>query len=98
MKVKLAEALLRRKELQNKIDQISKIKEQDLFEVHVKRTNVTDSVDDIIAKVPKLELNQVTEEFDFYAKQLRLIDAAIQQANWTTEIEIKSMEDFKSEK
>ena len=44
----------------------------------------------------KLALSEVTAEYDFYAKRLRLVDAAIQQANWTTEIEVDGCvsEDF----
>jgi len=86
--VKLAEALLRRKELQQKVDQIRSIRDKDLFEIKARRVNVTESLDDITAQVPKLTLSQVTREYDFYAKQLRLVDAAIQQGNWTTEIEV----------
>jgi len=82
--MKLAECLLRRKELQQKIDRIEPLRNADLYVVKVKRINVIDSVDDITASVPKMELNQVTREYDHYAKQLRLIDAAIQQCNWTT--------------
>ncbi len=78
--MKLAEALLRRKELQDK--------EKDLFEVKGKRAKVTDEIDDIVLQVPKLTLAEVTQEYDHYAKRLRLLDAAIQQANWTTEIEV----------
>lgn len=88
MKAKLAEALLRRKELQQKVDQVRNIKDRDLFEVKAQRRQVTDSVDDIVAQVPKLTLSQVTAEYDYYAKQLRLVDAAIQNANWTTEIDL----------
>ena len=88
MKIKLAEALLRRKELQHKVDVLSKIKDTDLFEVRAKRVNVTESLDDIVAQVPKLTASQVTEEFDWHARQLRLVDAAIQQANWTTELDV----------
>lgn len=96
MNVKLAEALLRRKELQQKVDQIRNIRDKDLFEVKARRTNVTDSIDDIIAQVPKVTLSQVTAEYDYYAKQLRLVDAAIQNANWTTEVELGNtvMKDF----
>ncbi len=86
--IKLAEALLRRKELNEKVLRINAIKRDDLFEVKAKRVRVTESLDDIVATVPKLELNQVTKEYDFYARQLREIDAIIQQANWTTDIEI----------
>jgi hypothetical protein len=94
--MKLAEALLRRKELQEKVDRIQTIREKDLFEVKMKRQMVTENVEDIIAQVPKLTLAEVTQEYDHYAKRLRLIDAAIQQANWTTEIDIDSCvnEDF----
>jgi hypothetical protein len=96
MKMKLAEALLRRKELQQKVDQVRSIKEKDLFEVKATRRQLTDSVDDIVATVPKLTLSEVTKEYDFYAKRLRLVDAAIQQANWNTEIDTSDlvMEDF----
>ncbi len=95
MKIKLAEALLRRKELNEKVDQLKGIKVEGLFEVKVKRMNVTESVDDVTAKVPKITLNEVTAGYDYYAKQLRLIDAAIQQANWTTEIDVKdTMKDY----
>lgn len=96
MKAKLAEALLRRKELQEKVDQLRKINVENLFEVKIKRQNVTESVDEVIAQVPKIALPQVTAGHDYYAKHLRLIDAAIQQANWTTEIELNSdaMKDF----
>ena len=96
-KIKLAEALLRRKELNGKVATLTSIKEADLFEIKVKRVSVTDNIDDLTAKVPKLTASQVTAEFDFYARQLRLVDAAIQQANWTTEIEVKDtvMGDYK---
>lgn len=87
-KIKLAEALLRRKELQGKVNVLQQIKDKDLFDVRAQRKNVTDNIDDIIVQVPKLTASQVTAEFDFYARQLRLVDAAIQQANWTTEVEV----------
>ena len=99
MKIKLAEALLRRKELQEKVDVLRKIKETDLFEVRAKRQSVTESIDEVVAQVPKLTASQVTKEFDWHARQLRLIDAAIQQSNWTTEIDVNdsTMRDFKAD-
>ena len=84
---KLAECLLRRKELQMKIDRIGGIKDKDLYEVKARRQAVNESLDDVVAQVPKVTLSQITKEYDFYAKQLRLIDAAIQQCNWTTEVD-----------
>lgn len=89
MKIKLAEALLRRKELQEKTEQLHTIMRQDIFELKARRVRVTDSIDDLTAEVPKLTASQVTREYDYYARQLREMDAAIQQANWTTDIEVK---------
>ena len=98
MKVKLAEALLRRKELQGKVDMLKHIQDKNLFEVKAQRRQVTESLDDIIAQVPKLAASQVTADYDWHARQLRLVDAAIQQANWTCEIEVDQtvMSDYKS--
>ena len=98
MKVKLAEALLRRKALQGKVDMLKHIQDKNLFEVKAQRRQVTESLDDIIAQVPKLTASQVTAEYDWHARQLRLVDAAIQQANWTCEIEVDQtvMSDYKS--
>lgn len=96
MKIKLAEALLRRKELNQKVDQLKKINVEGLFEVKATRRNVTENVDDVVVKVPKITMAQVAGAYDWYAKQLRLVDAAIQQANWVTEIEVGNdvMKDF----
>lgn len=96
MKIKLAEALLRRKELNGKVEILKTIRAEALFEVKAQRRQVTDNLDDIVAQVPKLTASQVTKEFDWHARQLREIDAVIQQANWTTEIEVKeaNMGDF----
>jgi hypothetical protein len=98
MKVKLAEALLRRKELQGKVDMLKHIQDKNLFEVKAQRRQVTESLDDIIAQVPKLTASQVTSEYDWHSRQLRLVDSAIQQANWTCEIEVDQtvMSDYKA--
>lgn len=98
MPIKLAEALLRRKELQAKVDQLKTIKDKDLFEVKGRRTKVTDEVDDLVLQVPLLSQAEVLGAYDWHAKQLRLVDAAIQQANWTTELDVAAtvMEDYKA--
>ena len=95
-KIKLAEALLRRKELQEKVNVLKTINQSDLFEIKVERKPAHEGVDDIMARVPKLNINQVTAAFDWHAKQLRLVDAVIQQYNWTTEVEIQEsvMQDY----
>lgn len=87
-KVKLAEALLRRKELQQMVEVLRDIHEKNLYEVKSQRVKVTEGLDDIIAQVPKLTASQVVAEYNWHARQLRLIDAHIQQANWTHEMEV----------
>ena len=96
MQVKLAEALLRRKELQQKVDQLFNIKQSDMAEMKVKRINVADGIDEVTALVPQVKVAQITRAYDWHARQLRLVDAAIQQANWVTEIEVNDsvMQDF----
>lgn len=87
--VKLAEALLRRKELQQKVDQLRTINQEGLFVVKTGRKAAHEGIDDIIAQVPRVTLPQVTAAYDWHAKQLRLVDAAIQRANWDTEVEVQ---------
>jgi len=95
MQVKLAEALLRRKELQDKLNVLKQIDQKGLFELRVKRVNVTENIDEVTANVPKITAAQVTKAYDWHAKQLRLVDAAIQQANWSTVVEVgQSMADY----
>lgn len=96
MKIKLAEALLKRKELEAKVRQLSSINQKDLYELKMQRKPVHEGIDDILAQVPKVAINQVTHAYDTHAKNLRLVDAAIQQANWATEVEIdeKVMQDY----
>lgn len=99
MAIKLAEALLRRKELQAKVEVLKKIKDSAVYyEIRGQRVKVTDGIEELNANYPKLELNQVTAEFDFAARQLRLIDAAIQQTNWTADVTVDPMvmEDYKA--
>ena len=88
MKLKLADALLRRKELQQKVDQIRTIKDANVYKDVMTRRPASEGYDDIIGKLPKLDLNQVTREYDYYANKLRIIDGAIQQLNWTTDISV----------
>jgi hypothetical protein len=98
--MKLADALLRRKELEKKVKLLEQFKSSDFFEVKCQRRSISDQVDDITAMVPKLEVNQVTQELDFYSHRLRLLDAAIQQCNWTCDIPVddKVWVDYKSNK
>ncbi len=92
MDIKLAEALLRRKELAEKLNVLRHFKDNHAFyEVRGQRVKVTEGLEDINVNYPKLEASQVTAEFDYVAKQLRLVDALIQQANWTTVLSVDPM-------
>ena len=86
MKYALAELLLRRKELDGKVREVTGFKVADVFEMRVKRVKVADGIDKVVANVPKLSLKEVTAEHDFYARQLRMVDALIQRTNWETEV------------
>ena len=93
--MKIAEGLLLRKQLEAKIKQLEPLKvngENGLFETKVERVNISDNVDNIKINVPKVKLEDITREYDFYATQLRKLDSALQKANWAFDI------DFKEEK
>ena len=92
MDIKLAEALLRRKELSEKLNILRHFKESQLiYEIRGKRIPVMEGIEDLTANYPKLTASQVTAEYDFVAKQMRLIDAMIQQTNWTTIMSVDPM-------
>lgn len=87
--MKIAEALLLRKQLQSKVDQLTPIKdlgEKGVLELHSKRVNINETTDEIQFQVPKVTLADVTSEYDHYATELRKLDAAIQKANWEFEV------------
>ena len=88
--VKLAELLLLRKQYQQKVDQLKSINHPQLFETKHMRKQVNEQWDDVVLQVPLLDAKQFTHEYDWYAKQLRVVDAAIQQANWGTSVSIDS--------
>lgn len=92
MQVTLAEALLRRKELAAKVEQLRTINVRDCFEVKVQRKKASDDLDDIIAQVPKLTAEQVTAEHDHYSRALRRVDAMIQRANWSVQIDVHDID------
>lgn len=96
MSVKLAEALLRRKELEAKVKQLAAIKQNLLVDTKVMRVKVADGFDDMTIAYNRVSPSEVTAEFDFYSRQLRHCDAAIQQMNWTVTIDSSDsfMKDF----
>lgn len=81
----IAEALVLRKHLAEKVDQLKPIKvngDNGVFELKTQRTKVSDEIDEVTLQVPKVELANITKEYDTYSKALREIDTAIQAANW----------------
>ena len=54
MKIKLAEALLRRKELSEKVQLLKVVDSEALYNTRAKRVNVTESLDDLVAHIPPL--------------------------------------------
>lgn len=90
--MKIAEALLFRKHLAMKVEQLKTVKlqgENGLYEVKFNRKPISagpEAIDEIVAQVPKVTMKDVTAEFDLYASELRKLDMAIQQANWQFDI------------
>ncbi len=88
--MKIAQALLLRKQLEKKVGQLEPIKnmgDQGLFETKVKRMNVGSDIDEVSIQVPKMTLAEITSEYDKYASALRKIDASIQKANWEFDVD-----------
>lgn len=89
--MKLAEALVLRKHLTEKVDQLKPIYvngQKGLFETKTERRTINEQngVDEIAVTVPKVNLEEVTKEYDKYSKALRELDTAIQATNWTTDL------------
>ena len=93
--MKIAQALLLRKQLEKKVAQLEPIKAmgaQGIFETKVKRINVTEAIDEVSVQVPKMTLSEVTAEYDKYASALRKLDASIQKANWEFDVDFTDKE------
>lgn len=93
--MKIAQALLLRKQLEKKVAQLEPIKkagEEGLFETQIKRVNVTEQMDEITINAPKITLGDATSEYDKYATALRKLDASIQKANWEFDVDFKDGE------
>lgn len=93
--MKIAQALLLRKQLDEKVKQLTPIKgmgDQGLFTVQTKRINVSDQVDEVSFQIPKMTLSEVTKEYDKFASALRKLDAAVQKANWEFDVDFTDAE------
>ena len=87
--IKLAQALLKRKELNEKVAQLARIKEEDWTVMRTRRIKVEAGIDEVTVGMPKAPLSELTAAYDYYAKRLRELDGLIQQANWTTVIKLE---------
>ena len=93
--MKIAEALVLRKHLAEKVEQLKPLKtagDNGVFEIKTERVNINENVDEVKLQVPKLELKEVTKEYDIYSKALRELDTAIQEANWNSTVNFKTPE------
>jgi hypothetical protein len=96
-KMKIAEALVLRKHLSEKVDQLKPLKvngDAGVYEAKVQRVKVSEEIDEVKLQVPKLELKDITAEYDKYSKALRELDTAIQAANWQYDIEFEPPKDL----
>lgn len=90
--MKIAEALLLRKQLQDKVEQLKPLKlqgDQGIFEIKTQRVNIGENTDEVKFQLPKITLADVTATFDHYASELRKLDASIQKANWEFDVDYK---------
>jgi len=93
--MKIAQALLLRKQLEAKVNQLTPVKqlgENGLFELKTQRRNVTDNTDEVTFQIPKITLSEITKEYDKYASALRKLDASVQKANWQYEVDFTDAE------
>jgi hypothetical protein len=91
--MKIAEALVLRKHLEQKVKQLEPIKtagENGVFEMKTERVKISDEVDEVKFQIPKVDFKEITKEHDMYSKALRELDTVIQQANWTAEVDFKT--------
>lgn len=95
--MKIAEALVLRKHLDEKVKQLAPVKmagDNGVFEFKTERVNVNDNVDEVKLQIPKLDLKDVTAEYDKYSKALRELDTSIQKANWQYDVEFVASKDI----
>jgi len=93
--MKIAQALLLRKQLEAKVKQLEPIKhlgEGGMFEIKTVRKNVSEQIDEVSFQIPKITLSEVTKEYDKFASALRKLDAAVQKANWEFEVDFTEKE------
>lgn len=98
--MKVAEGLLLRKQLEAKVQQLTPLKQvgdRGVWKQDITRRSVSDNIDEVTVVVPRITLADLTDTYDHYASELRKLDASIQQANWTNELDYKESKPPKTE-
>ncbi len=93
--MKIAQALLLRKQLEAKVSQLTPIKkmgDDGIFETKVQRMNITDTTDEVTITTPRITFDEITDTYDKYATALRKLDASIQKANWEFDVDFSDKE------
>ena len=91
--MKIAEALLLRKNLEQKMSKVEIFKDAELYEVKTFRKQIKEGeIEEITTKVPKISLKEIMEEYNVISKKVRQLDASIQKANWDCSVSLP--EDF----
>lgn len=84
----LAELLLRRKELNQLYDLRLNAQQHQITKDKLVRRKVNDETDQVDGQISLVDKDGLEKETNYYAHQRRLADSVVQQANWTTEIEV----------
>jgi len=87
--MKVAEALLLRKNYEQKLGRLEIFKNSDLYEVKTFRKQIKEGeIEEVTTQIPKLSLAEVMEEYNTLSKKIRQLDASIQKANWDNSVEL----------
>ena len=87
--MKVAEALLLRKNYEQKLSRLEIFKDAELYEVKTSRKQIKEGeIEEITTKAPRLSLKEVMEEYNNLSKRIRQLDASIQKANWDNSVEL----------
>lgn len=92
--MKIAEGLLLRKQLEQKVAQLQPLKQMGdsgIFKMDVQRVKVSDEIEEARITIPRVTVSDITQTFDHYASELRKLDASIQKANWSYDLDYKEV-------
>lgn len=90
MKVKLASLLARRKECTELVKQLQGVNLAGFVHTEQTRKKADQGLEDVVARIPKVSISEVTAKYDFYAGRLEEVDGLIQFANWNTNTTVQN--------